>query len=259
VIITTDAVILRSRKHGESSRIVTLFTRERGKLSAVAKGVRGGGRSRRVIPMEPAAIVRAVLYFRESRDLQLLTQCDAVAPLDVLRSDLERMGAALGVVELTELVTPPGEASEELYGLLCETLLGLASATSNAENALYYYEARILGVLGFRPELHRCVGCRALIAQEHGGGEGEVRMSASGVVCSRCAASHRGLLAVSRPALRILQRMQEVEGVEPILRIALTRPVKSELERILHLFLHSHAAGYRPLKSQEVFAAIAGG
>jgi hypothetical protein len=53
--------------------------------------------------------------------------------------------------------------------------------------------------------------------------------------------------------------MQEVEGVEPILRIALSRPVKSELARILHLFLQSHAAGYRVLKSQEVFAAITGG
>ena len=259
MIITTDAVILRSRKHGETSRIVTLYTREHGKLSAVAKGVRGGGRSRRVIPMDPATIVRTVLYVRESRDLQLLTQCDVVAPLDVLRSDLDRMAAALGVVELTELVTPPGEVSEELYALLCGTLTGLAGATSNAENALYYYEARMLGVLGFRPELHRCVGCRAMIAEEQGGGEGEVRMSASGVVCPRCAASHRGLLAVSRPALRILQRMQEVESVEPILRIALSPPVKSELARILHLFLQSHAVGYRALKSQEVFAAIAGG
>jgi DNA repair protein RecO (recombination protein O) len=257
VIISTDAVILRSRKYGETSRIVTLYTRELGKLPTIAKGVRGGGKGRRVLPMDPTSVVRAVIYVRETREIQLLTQCDPIESLDALHSDLARMGAGMGIVELTDLVTPPGEASEELYGLLCGTLLGLRHATSNAENALYFYEARLLGILGFRPELHRCVGCRVMVLEEERAGE--VRVSASGIVCRRCAADHRGLLSVTPPALRILQRMQEVESVDPILRITLTPAVKSELARILHLFLQSHAEGYRVLKSQEVFAAIASG
>jgi len=259
VILTTDAVILRSRKYGESSRIVTLYTQERGKLSAIAKGVRGGGKARRVLPLDPASLVRAVIYLKESRELQLLTQCDAIEPMEALQSDLALMGAGMGIVELTDLVTPPGEASAELYGLLSGTLLGLRHATSNAENALYFYETRVLAVLGFKPELHQCVGCRVTVMGEERGAEREVRVSASGIVCPRCAASHRGLLSVSRPALRILQRMQEVEAVDPILRITLSPPVRSELGRLLHLLFQSHVEGYRVLKSQNVFAAIAGG
>ena len=256
MIITTDAVILRSRRYGESSRIVTLYTRERGKLGAIAKGVRGGGKARRVLPLDPTSIVRAVLYWKETRELQLLSQCDPIVSPEGLGPDLARMGAGMGIVELTDLVTLPGEASETLYSLLSGTLVGVQRATSNAENALYFYEVRLLDVLGFRPELHRCVACRITVLDQQQGKETDVRVSASGVLCPRCSADHRGLLSLSPAALRILQRMQEVEGVEPILRIALAPGVKMELGRTLHLFLQSHADGYRVLKSQEVFAAI---
>ena len=136
------------------------------------------------------------------------------------------MGAGMGIVELTDLVTPRGEASEGLYRLLSGTLLSLQRATSNAENALYYYEARLLGILGFRPELHHCVGCRRPVMDDQPSVEGEVRVGATGIVCSECTAGHRGLMSVSRPALRILQRMQEVESVDPILRITLSPAVE---------------------------------
>ena len=96
MILSTDAVILRSRKYGESSRIVTLYTQQRGKLSAMAKGVRGGGKSRRVLPLDPTSIVRAVVYVRESREIQLLTQCDPVESTESHRLDLASHGGGDG-------------------------------------------------------------------------------------------------------------------------------------------------------------------
>ena len=97
MILKTEAIVLRTMKYRETSRIATLYTKEAGKLSVIAKGARDG-RSRLAGALQPMNHVAAVIYTRESRELQLLTQCDIIAASRALTDDLDRMAAAMAVV-----------------------------------------------------------------------------------------------------------------------------------------------------------------
>ena len=256
MIITTEAVILRGRDYRDSSRIVTLYTKERGKLSAIAKGVRSR-KSRIGLQLEPMSYVTAVLYLKESRELQLLTQCDNVRPLGSLVEDIRKMAAGMALVELVDLSTPTEERNEQLFDLLVECLISVHNATNDPENALYFFEGKLLDNLGFRPSLHRCVSCGAPMNVGEGlPGKGEIRLSSTGVICARCSPRERGLFSVSRPTLRVLQRIQEVSSLEPLTRLRLSESGKREVSGVFLRFLQAHVAGFRTLKSQEVFSSL---
>src|SRR5436190_8655728 len=75
--ISSDALVLRSYKLGETSKVVVLLTRDRGKLRAVAKGARGR-RSRYQSALEPLSRVRASLYGRQGAELFRLGDCELV-------------------------------------------------------------------------------------------------------------------------------------------------------------------------------------
>ena len=77
-IVQTDALVLRSHRLGETSLIVTLFTRDFGLMRCVAKGARGG-KSRFGAALEPGVSIAAVVYRKLTRDLQLLSKADIVA------------------------------------------------------------------------------------------------------------------------------------------------------------------------------------
>ena len=75
--ISSDAIVLRTFKLGESSKIVVLLTRERGKLRAVAKGARGP-RPRYQSSLEPLSEVRVSLYGRQGTELYRLGECELI-------------------------------------------------------------------------------------------------------------------------------------------------------------------------------------
>jgi len=256
MILTTEAVILKGRDYRESSKIVTLYTRERGKLSAIAKGVRSG-KARIGLSLEPMSYVTAVLYLKETRELQLVTQCDPVRPLGALAVDLQKMAAGMAVVELVDAATPAEERNEELFALLVQSLVAINGATNDPENSLYFFEGKLLDYLGFKPCLHRCVGCGSPIVPDEGLAEGrELRVTPTGAVCTQCSLAHKGVLSVSRPALRVLQRIQEIPGPEPMARLRLSAETKREISSVLLWFLQAHVEGFRTLKSQEVFLSM---
>ena len=108
MIVTTDAIVLKTMKYRDTSQIITLFSREHGKLSVVAKGIRNrqkGGAG----GAEPMTCVRAVVYKKPGKELHLMSQCDRLPVFRGLADDLKRMAGGMAAVELTNLSKPPEE------------------------------------------------------------------------------------------------------------------------------------------------------
>jgi len=252
MIVTTDAIVLRTMKYRESSRIAVLYTRDLGKVSVMAKGARDG-KSRLGGALQPMNIVSAVMYVRESRDLQLLTQCDVLRPMHALAAALEKMGPAMAALELTEAVSPPAEPSGEMFDLLAGTLGAVSDATKQPGNALYYFELHLLGLIGFRPMLSRCAACgRAAEGQ----GTGELHMSPGGILCRECSRRGSALEAVSPAALAALRMLQESADPAAPTRMVLDAPLRGEIARLLRRLLQTHVEGLRTLRSEAVFATL---
>src|SRR5512145_916664 len=114
-----EAVVLRHSNWGEADRMLTLFTRELGKLRVVAKGARRV-RSRKAGHLEP--FTRVALMLARGRDLWIVTQAETVDAYLPLRENLEQIANASYVIELLDRFTYEEGANRPLYQLLVETL-----------------------------------------------------------------------------------------------------------------------------------------
>ena len=113
-------VVLRTYKLGEADRIVVLCTQGRGKVRAVAKGVRKT-KSRFGSRLEPGSHVSLQLY--EGRELDIVSQAELVESQQALRDDLDRLGRAAAILEAVDQVSQEGEGAHGGAGRADEALL----------------------------------------------------------------------------------------------------------------------------------------
>ncbi|MFZ5879965.1 MAG: DNA repair protein RecO [Chloroflexota bacterium] len=199
--LRAEAVVLRHSDWGEADRLLTLYTREQGKLRALAKGARKIN-SRKAGHLEP--FTRVKLQLARGRDLLIVTQAEMIEAYPPLREDLGRMGQASYVIELLDRFVPNEEiAVPSLYRLLTETLSRLA-VEADAWLPVRYYEMRLLDFLGFRPQLFECVNCGREILPE----DQFFSFGAGGVICPRCGEGLKGLRKISIEALKYLRHFQ---------------------------------------------------
>ena len=175
----TEAVVLRSIRYGEADRVLHLYSADRGRVGAVAKGVRRT-RSRMGGRLEPLSRVRLVLH--EGRgDLCTVTSVDTVdahAGLRERRGSLERASQACeAVLRLLDSAEPNAAA----YHLLCNHLTLLDSDPEAATRGRSLaFRLKLLLAAGFAPELASCASCGEV---DHLAG---FSPAAGGVVCAGC-------------------------------------------------------------------------
>jgi DNA repair protein RecO (recombination protein O) len=208
----------------------------------VAKGVRGP-RSRFGAALEPFTRIGAVIYYRAERDLQFVSQAEIQVHRPVLGSSLLRFAYAGAVIELLDQALAGEEPIEGVFALVDRSLDQLERVPEEAVRVAFMaYIARLMGLLGYRPELGRCVGCGrepgewAAFAAERGG-----------VACRACAGGDPGAVRLSAPALAGLRAL--AAGSPPA---ALARPLGDEMARALDAFLRAHLPRYRGLRSLKV-------
>ncbi len=256
MILTTEAIVLRTMKYSETSLIATLFTRDHGKISVLAKGARRKNRPFGA-SMEAMNHVHAVIYHKPQRELQLITQCDLVGRHPAVREDLDRMGPGMTAVELLHLSTEHDEPHPEVFDLTLDLLTFLQNATRDYPKALYVYEVKLLGLLGFKPSLRECVSCKEDLVSVLAANPAEkFRVTGNGVLCGRCGAVGEAGLLMSAAACTALAGFQSVERFEDAMTVTLTAPMAREIDETLRHLVRVHLTGMRPLKSEQVFSHI---
>jgi DNA repair protein RecO (recombination protein O) len=177
----TEAVVLRSIRYGEADRVLHLYSRDRGRLGAVAKGARRM-RSRLGGRLEPLSRVRLVLH--EGRgELCTITQADTVRPHAGLRERRGSLERGAQACEAVLRLLDSNEPNPPAYNLLCNELALLDSNPENANRAhALAFRMKLLLAAGFAPELAACAACGE---REH---LGAFSPAAGGVVCAGCEA-----------------------------------------------------------------------
>ena len=153
-------VVLRTQKLGEADRIITLLTREHGRIKAVAKGVRRT-KSRWGARLEPTSHVDLQLYAGKSLDI--VTQAVGLDNYaDQLTEDYQRWTVASALLEAAERFTShEHEPALQQYLLLVGALKALASESYDPSLILDAYLLRSLAVAGYAPSLTSCSVCEA--------------------------------------------------------------------------------------------------
>ena len=220
-----EAVVLRHADWGEADRLLTLYTRQRGKVRAVAKGARRI-RSRKAGHLEP--FTRVVLQLAKGRDLLIVTQADTADAYLPLHENLVKTGHAAYVVELLDRFTSEDDTENvPAFRLLTDTLARIA-AQPDVWLAVRYYEVRLLDLVGFRPQLFECVRCGEKVQAV----DQFFSPLAGGVLCPKCGTGIPGVWPISVEALKHFRHFQRSSYSEA----QRARPgpqVRSELETLL--------------------------
>ena len=147
-------VVLRTYKLGESDRIIVLMTEGRGKVRAVAKGVRKT-KSKFGARLEPMSHV--ALLLSEGRELDVVSQAESVESLAPLHADLDHMTRGIAVLEAVDQMALEREPNPQLYRMLVGVLRTIAERPSALVVPAFYW--KLLSAEGVRPELDACVRC----------------------------------------------------------------------------------------------------
>jgi len=198
-----EAIVLRHQDWGEADRILTLYTRQEGKVRAIAKGARKI-RSRKAGHLEPFTHVS--LQLAKAREMPIITQAETIQGYLDLREDLISITLASYIVELLDKFSYEEGDNVPLFNLLDKTLARLANPTKFPDRnlVLRYYEMRLLDLVGFRPELTLCVVCGEPIQAE----DQFFSAKEGGVVCPSCSHGVEGLRPVRKDVLRYLRHTQ---------------------------------------------------
>jgi DNA repair protein RecO (recombination protein O) len=201
---TTEAVVLRSIRFGEADRVLHLYTLDRGRVGAVAKGVRKtksrfGGR------LEPLSHVELLLH-QGSGELQTVTGVQLLRPHSAVREDSYRLAAGLIGAEAMLRLFSEQEANERAFTALTRFLDLLDDAPRLGERPpldplALSFQLKLLWLSGYLPHLTSCAECGAADATLVG-----YSPRAGGAVCGACAAQAEAL-ALSPEGIRGIEAL----------------------------------------------------
>lgn len=274
MITKTEGVVLKSMNYRDSSKIVTFYTRRYGKLKCIAKGARLA-KSRFGAGLEPITNVALVLYKKEHRDLQLVTQCDAIKGYRKIHSELDRMAVALAVLELVNQLIHEEEEHDALFQLLLSTLDEIERAKRNYMNFLFAFEIRFAALFGFSPDFQACPGCGRKLDDLVPEGTAVFQLSKGSILCARCSAAagisagkelqvrnavpgfkpgpfrDDGNVRVSIGTLKYLQSFLSA-ALDSLSLLGTDNLTGNEIDGTLRLYLRQHFEELKPLRSLEI-------
>jgi DNA repair protein RecO (recombination protein O) len=233
------AIVLRVTDFSETSGVITLFTREFGKVRALAKGAR-----RPKGPFESAldllAYIRIVFLRKSSDSLDLLTEAKLERRFRPPSGELANLYAAYYVAELVNELTDDYDPHPKLFDAADETLVAL-TREDGACGALVRFELAALRELGHLPSLERCGDCGKPVAAS-----GRVPFSqlAGGVLCGECRAGQKQIISISAGVITAMRRLSEVDG-DAARRYELDQPTYGELRGVLNHYW-THLLGHPP-------------
>jgi DNA repair protein RecO (recombination protein O) len=235
-----EALVLSSVDYGEADRIVTLFTRGRGRMSVFAAGARKS--KRRFAGALEAGTHLKVQVVETRGDTHRLDGADILSSFHRVRDDLERIARALYCLELCRELIRDQQPSPELFtGLLA--YLGALDRKEAGPTSLLKFELEALDGAGYRPSFSPCVQCGSGV-----GARPKFAPHIGGVACEPCA------LRFPQAFLVPLEVVQALAALQAGARVPLPANVRATARHLLNVFIEHHLG--RRLKSVDFMLQV---
>ncbi len=197
---SVNAVNVASFPLGETDKVVTVFSAERGLIKCVAKGARKPGSK---IGGRADLLNVNKLLLASGRTFEIISQAETLETFPQLRTNLERLSYSLYYAELTSIFGQGlNEEASEYFDFLVISLRYQSLSESDPAYLCLMFELRLLDILGYMPELNVCVNCRTVLSDHAIAG---FHYELGGMVCERC--------HLEGKRVRVGPRVQEDEGI----------------------------------------------
>lgn len=173
-----EGIVLKSINYGESDKIVHILTRESGKLTCIAKGVRKA--KKRDVNVD--LFTHSYFQMYKGRGFYQVNQSERIDSNFKIREDIDKLSYASLVAEVADLGIPEEEENEKAFELLAKTFRTISDGEVEAKRLLVSFLLKFASFIGYKPELKRCTSCGSDDLKSINHFSNEV----GGVLCSRC-------------------------------------------------------------------------
>ena len=232
-LLKTMGLVIASQPLGEKDRLLKIYSREKGKLSAVAPGARK-------IKSKLAAGVDyftcASFLLHEGRSLYTVTQLEIESVFRRISANIRDYTCGIYICELLDRLTEEKEANWEIFKLTLDCWRCLDAGMGDRDILVRYFELKLLSLLGYRPHFKNCLFC--------GSSRGPFYWSADsgGVFCESCRPAG-AVFPFSGGAHALAYRLLELPCADKVVNLRASEAQKKELQRFTAHFLLQWTGG----------------
>jgi DNA repair protein RecO (recombination protein O) len=232
-IISTEAIVLRTVDLRETSRIAFFFTKNRGKVIGVLKGIRKDAK-KFGSSLDKFSVNDIVYYEYTNSEIHLVSQCDMKEFFLAIRADARRITAADYAAELVNKIMPVEERNPAIYALLLDYFRSLGEV-EDVSRLVHMFQIKVLSLSGFRPHIDSCVRCGHAVT-----GRSRFSTRLGGLICGQCLTTYTpGVEVVSPGAIATLLYVEKNPWAT-CRNLHMPPGIRKELRLILNNFLLFH-------------------
>ena len=243
-IIKTEAVVLSKMDYGDTSSIVSLFTEEEGKISAIVKGARSP-KSKYGRIIDPVNFLQVVFYKKESREMQLISGAEILDYFPEIKTNLEKLKYAYAIIELVKNLLAEHEVNKKLFKGVVRILSNLNTSKELPEVTFGRFFLFILKEVGYEIQIERCALC----------GNEDIEISdcyfhfEKGLICGKCKEQAVEIYKINSELLHYLRCLKS--------NVSADNYSNSEPQRAITLmekFAKYHVQGFKGIQSFKSFS-----
>lgn len=225
-----EGIVIRTNEYGETNQIVTIYTREMGKVGAMARGAK---KPKSRLSSISQLFTNGLFLVQVTSGLGTLQQGEIIQSMRAIREDLVITAHAACVVELTDRLTEDRAANPFLYELLLQTLQYMNDGV-DPEVLLYIYEIKMLQVAGIAPYLSGCAVC--------GRTEGNFSFSIKegGFICHVCLSQDSFAIPISAAAVKLLRLFYYLD-LKRLGNVSVKKETKLQLSQVLTAYYDEYS------------------
>lgn len=229
MLVRVEGIVVRSIDYGEGNKIITVFSKEAGKISMMARGAKK-------IKSRHSAIAQMFTYGEfigfKTGSMGTLSNGEIWNAFQGLKEDIHKTAYASYLMEMTDRMLGDNERNAPLFEQLIAALEAM-DGDKDPQVVTHIYELKMLQVAGYMPELSCCVSC--------GTKEGTMALSVSlgGTVCGKCRYADPGAIAVSEGTLKLLRLFLQMD-IRRLGKTELKDTTKKQLKQCIRQFLDAH-------------------
>ncbi len=226
--IKTKGVILKEVNVGEADKILTIFSRNKGKISGSAKGAR---RPKSALVAGTQLFCYSDLVLFKGKDMYSINSCDVIESFYEIRNDLVKLTYAAHINEIVLDTVQEEQPSTRVLQLFLNSLYMLAKTDKAPEQIARVFEIRLMSILGYAPYVSGCIKC---------GSDEFINFSFSfrkcGFLCKQCIEDDKYALSLSEGAARAIHFIVH-SNIKNIFSFDVSNNVLAELEKVSKRYL----------------------
>lgn len=177
-MLKTKGIVIKEMKYGDTSKIITIYTEDKGKISVMARGA-NNPKSKLIAPTQIFTL--SDYQFKSGRNFYFISQVDIINSFYSIREDIDRVIYGYYILELADKSISIEQENKNIYALLKRGLEVLSKLEDDYLKFVIAYEIKFISFLGYKPFLEACVNCNSKKANQI-----KFSIEKGGIICDKC-------------------------------------------------------------------------